>query len=83
MANIVRAIRKVPHSDYDYIVYITRQQHSKLPDWVRERVTFYNPWDDEFTSKRWVYTYITAKDELQAMMRFNQLWAGLPKEGSV
>jgi hypothetical protein len=60
----------------EWSVKITFKQLMRLSTWV---------WRDHL---RWQYdgdhhalVLIQAKDELEAMMRFNQLWAGLPKIG--
>lgn len=60
-----------------YQATITKHQQRKLPDWVLPQLKFYDSWDNP----RHAFLWITAKDELQAMMRFNQLWDALPKKG--
>lgn len=65
--------------DPDYIlkfhVIITTKQMRKLPLWVRDHLYWhYTPRADH------VELVIQAKDELEAFMRFERLWASLPKE---
>lgn len=56
-------------------VLITLKQLRRLPKWVQSQLYW------EYTGDiRHCAVLIEAKDELQAMMRFNKLWAGLPKE---
>lgn len=61
--------------DY-YNVFITLHQHRKLPDWVRKTLD----WHHCFDNKNHIYIQIHAVDEMQAFVRFQQLWIGLPKE---
>lgn len=59
----------------EWAVLITQKQFFRVPRWVHYHMHyFYEP-------PRHVVIIILAKDELEAMMRFNQLWADLPKEG--
>lgn len=56
-------------------VIITTKQMRKLPVWVQDHLYWhYTPRPDH------VELVVQAKDELEAFMRFNKLWAGLPKE---
>lgn len=55
---------------------ITKRQWDKVSDWTAELLRAYGHWDNP----RHVFLWITAKDELEAKMRFDKLWAGLPKE---
>jgi hypothetical protein len=57
-----------------YRLYISSRQGDKLEDWVFNAVRFYG---SEFGR---AFLNIDAKDELEAMMRFQKLWAGLPKK---
>lgn len=61
----------------DLNVVITAKQFNKLADWVKSHVHWVYSVDNDNHRE----VVIEAKDELQAMMRFNQLWAGLPKIG--
>jgi hypothetical protein len=60
-----------------YRAIITKHQWSKLPEWAASLLKVYESWENP----KHVFLWINAKDELQAMMRFNQLWDGLPKKG--
>jgi hypothetical protein len=59
-----------------YSVYITKRQMMELPEWVYDMyhgaIGFF-----EDTNPKHIYTSILAKDELEAMMRFQKLWAAL------
>lgn len=59
-----------------YGVCITRYQLMKLPYWVRDKMAF----TEDENNSRHVWTRLLATDPLQALTRFNKLWAGLPKE---
>lgn len=59
-----------------YNVYMTLKQLKKLPRWVWDQLN----WLYCSENNRHCYVVISAKDELQAAMRFKKLWAGLPKE---
>lgn len=72
----IETAKGMPHGE-EFEAVITRHQFEKLPLWVRNVIDVWGVWDNE----RHVYFEIQAKDELQAMMRFNQLWDGLPKKG--
>ncbi len=69
-------IEKVKN-EASYRAVITKRQWDKVPDWAADLFRAYEHWDN----RKHVFIWITAKDELQAMMRFNQLWDGLPKKG--
>ena len=56
-----------PDDPRSFHVYITLKQLHKLPRWV-------------IRLSRHCIVVIQAEDELQAAIRFNKLWAGLPKE---
>ena len=78
MANKIPRVLKVealPNRTDCYAVYITRHQVDKLPAWVRRIVTWHIHFND-----RHLYLVVYAVDEMQAFVRFQQLWAGLPKE---
>ena len=54
-------------------VYISKRQVVKLPLWVRDKVlSFYTPHNE-----RYRFIVIPARDQLEAMMRFQKLWAAL------
>lgn len=81
-----RIISVYPEPDYggrdpddprSFHVYITLKQLHKLPRWVREQIH----WMYAAMNDRHCAIVIQAEDELQAAIRFNKLWAGLPKEG--
>ena len=59
-----------------YRVYITKRQVMKLPAWVHGAnnapTRFF-----EGANPKHRYTPIKAKDELEAMMRFQKLWVAL------
>jgi hypothetical protein len=59
-----------------YSVYITLRQLKRLPQWMWDHIN----WVHCHENSTHCYVVISAKDELQAAMRFNKLWAGLPKE---
>ncbi len=62
-------------ADRPFRATISTHQYLKLPPWVRCMLTtLYSG------SSRYQCFKIYAKDELQAMMRFNALWDGLPKK---
>jgi hypothetical protein len=61
----------------DLNVVITLKQFNRLPQWVKPHINWMYSADDDNHRE----VTIQAKDELEAMMRFNQLWAGLPKIG--
>lgn len=60
----------------EWSVKITFKQLMRLPTWVWRN---HLRWQHD--GNHHALVIIEAKDELQAMMRFNQLWAGLPKIG--
>jgi hypothetical protein len=61
----------------DLNVVITAKQFNKLPEWVKPHVDWaYSGADDNHRE-----ITIQAKDELQAMMRFNKLWAAVSTIG--
>lgn len=62
-----------PYTPDRYRVRITKRQLMKLPKWVRSGVLSFYDTDNP----RHAYISIKATDELQAMMRFRRLWAGL------
>ena len=64
-----------PDDPRSFHVYITLKQLYKLPRWVREQIHWIYA-----TESRHCIVVIQAEDELQASIRFNKLWAGLPKE---
>jgi hypothetical protein len=55
-----------------YRVYITKRQVMKLPAWVHGVTRFF-----EEANPKHRYTPIEAKDELEAMIRFQKLWVAL------
>lgn len=57
-------------------VTITLKQLRALPDWVQEHLH----WSYTYANNKHCELIIQAKDELEAMMRFKKLWAGLPKK---
>jgi hypothetical protein len=57
-----------------YRLYISGRQANKLEYWAFNIMRLY---DD---GNRRYYLTIEAKDELEAMMRFQKLWVGLPKK---
>ena len=57
-----------------YRLYISGRQANKLEDWAFNIMRFYD------NGNRRYYINIDAKDELEAMMRFQKLWVGLPKK---
>ncbi len=59
-----------------YSVYITLHQMKKVPSWMRDHIN----WNYCPDINKHCYVSVTAKDELQAVTRFNKLWAALPKE---
>lgn len=74
----VLKVEPVPNRTDCYRVYIAQHQCLKLPAWVRQMVT----WHPDYNGRtdRHVYLVIYAVDEMQAFVRFQQLWIGLPKE---
>lgn len=56
-------------------ITITIKQLRKLPMWVQSQLHWIYD-----TNVRHCVVVIQAKDELEAFIRFNKLWAGLPKE---
>ena len=58
-------------------VRITLHALRSLPDWVRDHLH----WEYVVGNNKHCALQIQAKDELEAFMRFEKLWAGLPKEG--
>jgi hypothetical protein len=64
-----------PDDSYSFHVLITLKQLRKLPRWVQEQIHWMYG-----TDSRHCVVVIGAEDELQASIRFNKLWAGLPKE---
>ena len=73
---IWETLRYESRGERPYSVYITLKQLRKLPPWAQEHLD----WVYCAHNNRHCYVNIGAKDELQAAMRFNKLWAGLPKE---
>lgn len=64
-----------PDDPLAFHVTITLKQLRKLPMWVQSQIHWlYDP------NNRHCTVVVQADDELQAMTRFNRLWAGLPKE---
>lgn len=59
----------------EFAVTITTRQANRVPDWVKIHMKEYDQ-ENGYTD-----VLIQAKDELEAMMRFKKLWAGLPKKG--
>ena len=57
-------------------VRITLAALRSLPRWVQEHLH----WEYIFDKPKHCALQIQAKDELEAFMRFEKLWAGLPKE---
>lgn len=64
-----------PDDPLSFHITITLKQLRKLPIWVQEQIH----WMYANNSKH-CYVVIRAKDELEAFMRFDKLWSGLPKE---
>jgi hypothetical protein len=64
-------------SEGDLRVIITAKQLNRLPEWVNPHINWsFSPDGDSHRE-----IAIEAKDELQAMMRFNKLWAALSTIG--
>jgi hypothetical protein len=59
-------------------VRITLAAMRSLPSWVQSHLH----WEYILDNKSHCALIIQAKDELEAMIRFKQLWAGLPKRGA-
>lgn len=74
--SVVLRVNRAVHYPSNFQVFFTRHQHDKLPGWVTHSLRFY----DDYDNPRHCYMWVEAKDELQAMMRFEKLWAALPKE---
>lgn len=73
------AIYASQYGDEDSLrVVITLKQLRKLPEWVYDR---HLQWEYSVDDNEHCEIIIQAKDELQAMMRFNQLWAALSTIG--
>lgn len=61
------------------LVYITRRMANTVPEWVRER--HMQLWfETQGEHRGHAFTYIAAKDELEAYTRFCRVWQGLPTE---
>lgn len=59
-----------------WAVKITQKQFLRVPEWVHCHLHYFytdSPQHVEIISK--------AKDEIEAAIRFQKMWAGLPKEG--
>ena len=79
MADKIPRVLKVEslHNRSDcYRVSITHRQWSKLPAWVQRAIT----WNYSHNNEKHITLTIYAVDEMQAFVRFQQLWIGLPKE---
>jgi len=62
-------------------VYISAYKVRQLPLWVCDRLSFWSAvYDVSNPNAERAYITIRGHDELQVLMRFNKLWAGLPKE---
>jgi hypothetical protein len=59
-----------------WYVTITTHMFLKLPEWVQAHIRCHHP---ELNTKH-ISISIEAVDELQALVRFQQLWDCLPKE---
>jgi len=59
-----------------WYVTITTHMFEKLPEWVRAVLRSHNPHDNP----KHTVLRIEAVDQLQALVRFQQLWDCLPKE---
>ena len=59
-------------------VRITLAALRSLPRWVQDHLH----WEYVIDKPKHCVLIIQAKDELEALVRFKQLWAGLPKEGA-
>lgn len=57
-------------------VLFTRYQYNKLPDWVANSVRFH----ECYQNPRRMYLWVEARDELEALLQFEKLWAALPKK---
>jgi len=66
---------RLPDGAPYHSVEITLSAYRSLPDWVQALVR-HNVMDDNARHCRVV---VQARDELEALMRFQKLWAGLPK----
>jgi hypothetical protein len=73
--NVLKIESVGAHSPNIYDVYITKRQVMALPAWVHGyhgATRFF-----EGANPKHRYTPIKAKDELEAMMRFQKLWVAL------
>jgi hypothetical protein len=73
--NVLKIEGRGAHSPNIYDVYITKRQVMALPAWVHGyhgATRFF-----EGANPKHRYTPIKAKDELEAMMRFQKLWVAL------
>jgi hypothetical protein len=61
--------------DHHYEVEIALSAMHSLPLWVRLQIS----WEDLLDSSNRCIVHMPARDELQALIRFKDLWAGLPK----
>lgn len=59
-------------------VVITLKQLRKLPQWVYDQ---HLHWEYSVDNNKHCSVIMTAKDELEAAMRFKKLWAALTKLG--
>lgn len=74
----IRPWANVGGADRKFAVKITNRQLMRIPEWVRDQFDWY--YGDRYNDQTYVEVIIRAKDELEAAMRFQKLWAGLPKE---
>lgn len=58
-------------------VRITLHALRSLPSWVQDHLH----WEYIIDNNKHCALHIQAKDELEAFMRFEKLWVGLPKGG--
>lgn len=65
--------------EWQYRVEISLAALRSLPDWVLYHIEWEDLGGPRDQPRRCVVD-IVARDELEAMMRFKKLWAGLPKK---
>ena len=67
----VISVREAPWGPGCYVT-VTKHQFMKLPNWVRDFTPYNYP-----NNHKHIEIRVYAKDELEAMMRFQKLWAAL------
>lgn len=74
-------VERIPRAvERTFRVLITKRMYKRLPTWVQNQARAWDYTDERYLSTPYMYFLVDAKDELEAIMRFQRFWAGLPEE---